>query len=212
MIGQIFLFFLIIFSCVQAESARFGNLLGGVAVQHYGAELPESQWINIRQELGIPSLKDKHIILMGPSGAGKGTLSQFLKTQGNYYHFSLGEAIRQEIANETPIGLACKEDLAVGNLVPKEIGFALFDQHFQAAVKNNQHFIIDGMIQSQDYVDFFDHYIAENGLSERFCYVYLKLDENSARHRIAHRVVCPSCGQTYSQGIQQCEQCRKHPL
>ncbi len=186
------------------DCARFGNIVGSAAVENYGAEIPEAKWPEIRRQ--IPNLKNKHLILMGCPGSGKGTLAQYLQTQGNYYAFSFGDAIRAEIANKTAIGLACEEVVVSGGLVTDEIGQELFEQHFNEATRQGQLFILDGMIQKQHYVDYFDAYIRSKGLE--FGYVYLKANQETASKRICSRLVCTSCN-TISSATKNCESCNQ---
>lgn len=149
----------------------------------------------------------KHLILMGAPGSGKGTLSQYLKKFGNYYPFSFGDAMRSEIANQTAIGLAYKNDFATGKLAPEQVGRSLFEQHFNGAMERGELFIIDGMIQNQNYVDYFDQFIRSRGLEEKFGYVFLKVSRETASKRLQGRLVCPTCNTVCSNDQSKCNGC-----
>lgn len=62
-----------------------------------------------------------NIILFGPPGSGKGTQAQLLKEHFNLIHISTGDLLRQEKANETPLGVEAKNFMDKGLLVPDEI-------------------------------------------------------------------------------------------
>ena len=52
----------------------------------------------------------KKLILFGPPGAGKGTFSsQILKVLPDIAHISTGDIFRENLKNETPLGLRAKE-------------------------------------------------------------------------------------------------------
>lgn len=146
----------------------------------------------------VKRLNGMHIILMGPPGAGKGTFSQFLVKHDHFFQLSLGDILRQEIRASTPIGLECKQYVEAGKIVPLEIGFKLFRQHFDAALRNNKKVILDGMVQRQEYVDLFDQTMQEHSLQDRVCFVYLRISQEAAQNRVLNRLVCLRCSRVYS--------------
>jgi hypothetical protein len=62
-----------------------------------------------------------NIALFGPPGAGKGTQSEFLRKEYNLFYISTGDILRNELANETKLGLEAKSIIASGGLVSDEI-------------------------------------------------------------------------------------------
>jgi adenylate kinase len=62
-----------------------------------------------------------NIALFGPPGAGKGTQSKLLLEKYNLTYISTGDILREEIANETELGLEAKSIIGRGELVPDEI-------------------------------------------------------------------------------------------
>ncbi len=62
-----------------------------------------------------------NIVLLGPPGAGKGTLAALLKTELNVPHISTGDIFRSNIKNGTELGKKVQGILASGGLVPDEV-------------------------------------------------------------------------------------------
>ncbi len=61
------------------------------------------------------------IVLMGPPGCGKGTISSFLSEQYNFCHISTGDLIRKEIKDGGDFARKINEYVLEGKLVPDEI-------------------------------------------------------------------------------------------
>ncbi len=69
-----------------------------------------------------------NIALFGPPGAGKGTQSQMLIEKYDLAYISTGDLLRQEIAEETELGLQVKDLIAHGGLVSDEIMVDLIEK------------------------------------------------------------------------------------
>lgn len=62
-----------------------------------------------------------NIALFGPPGAGKGTQSKLLLEKYNLTYISTGDILRDEISNQTELGIEAKEIIDKGGLVPDEL-------------------------------------------------------------------------------------------
>ena len=62
-----------------------------------------------------------NLILFGPPGSGKGTQSEKLTAKYGLKHLSTGDLLRNEIAQQTPLGLEAKKIMDKGHLVPDEV-------------------------------------------------------------------------------------------
>jgi adenylate kinase len=62
-----------------------------------------------------------NMILLGPPGAGKGTLAQQLKERCAIAHISTGEMLRTAVRERTALGLAAKAYIDRGELVPDDV-------------------------------------------------------------------------------------------
>jgi adenylate kinase len=66
-----------------------------------------------------------NIILFGPPGSGKGTQSDKIVERFGLIHLSTGNLLRQEIADKTTLGIAAKEFMDKGQLVPDAVVIAM---------------------------------------------------------------------------------------
>ena len=84
-----------------------------------------------------------NIILFGPPGAGKGTQAKYLVKKLNGFQISTGEILRNEIKNNTEIGIKISKDMDNGKFVSDQIVNDLIkDIIFDPNKKNN--LIFDG--------------------------------------------------------------------
>ena len=63
-----------------------------------------------------------NLILLGPPGAGKGTHAQNLVENFNYYHFSTGDLLREEVKKKTKLGEKIFSSISKGDFVSDESG------------------------------------------------------------------------------------------
>ena len=61
-----------------------------------------------------------NLVLLGRPGSGKGTQAEMLSEKLKLPHISTGEIFRDNIQNNTELGLLCKEFVDSGSLVPDE--------------------------------------------------------------------------------------------
>lgn len=84
-----------------------------------------------------------NLILFGPPGSGKGTQSEKLVEKYGLIHLSTGNLLREEIANKTTLGMAAKNFMDKGQLVPDEVVIGMIDNsldHHKEAIG----FLFDG--------------------------------------------------------------------
>jgi len=103
-----------------------------------------------------------NLILFGPPGSGKGTQSERLIAKYGLKHLSTGDLLRNEIAGQTPLGMAVKNLMAEGKLVPDEIVIEMID----AAIENNlkvNGFLFDGFPRTTAQAEALDKLLAQKG-------------------------------------------------
>mgnify|MGYP002828682174 FL=1 len=84
-----------------------------------------------------------NILIFGPPGCGKGTQSEFLVCKYNLKHLSTGDIFRDNIKNETNLGLEAKSFIEKGQLVPDSVTIGMLNKEMMS-VKNLNGFLFDG--------------------------------------------------------------------
>ena len=84
-----------------------------------------------------------NIVIFGAPGSGKGTQSDLIKEKYNLIHISTGDLLRQEIKNETELGIIAKEYIDKGQLIPDELICDMLDKVL-GNVKDAKGIIFDG--------------------------------------------------------------------
>ena len=85
----------------------------------------------------------KYYILFGPPGAGKGTQAKLLVEKFNLRHISTGDLLREQIAQQTPLGLEAKKLIDAGHLVPDSVVVQMIQTIFEKE-DNHNGFLLDG--------------------------------------------------------------------
>jgi adenylate kinase len=105
-----------------------------------------------------------NLILFGPPGSGKGTQASLLVEKYQLVHISTGDLFRQEMSNDTPLGLKAKEYISKGELVPDSVTVGMLrnkvDAHPEAAG-----FIFDGFPRTIPQAEALDAFLAEKNTS-----------------------------------------------
>ena len=90
----------------------------------------------------------KNIVLFGPPGAGKGTQAEVIKLKYDLFHISTGDVFRNNIKNNTDLGLLAKGYMNKGELVPDEITINMLSEVVEKNIYVNG-FIFDGFPRTE---------------------------------------------------------------
>lgn len=116
----------------------------------------------------------RHYILLGAPGSGKGTQSQLLVEKRGMKHLSTGELLRQEIVQQTPLGLSVQEIIKEGRLVSDAIVIQMIAKQIKAEGMNRG-FLFDGFPRTKVQAAALDHLLAQH---------------HTAVHSVIHLSVC----------------------
>lgn len=140
-----------------------------------------------------------NIILLGPPGAGKGTLSNKIIDKKGAVQIATGDIFRYNISNETELGLKAKSYMDKGDLVPDELTIDLvwdaFDKHKDGS-KEGKIILFDGFPRNIEQAKALDLGMEERNQKIDHV-VYFNVDEEILIQRITGRRVCTNCGATF---------------
>ena len=137
----------------------------------------------------------KNIILMGPPGAGKGTLAKQLMSALNLVHISTGDMFRDAIKAGTPLGKLAKSYIDDGHLVPDEVTIGLVKERLSQddCAKG---FLLDGFPRTLPQAEALKELSKEINRPIEVV-VNLDCDNQELIRRISGRRVCKTCGAPY---------------
>ena len=125
----------------------------------------------------------KHLLFLGPPGAGKGTQASLISELNDYLHLSTGELLRQEVDKNTTLGIQVKEIINSGKLVDDELVLEIVKQNLAFSKKG---WILDGYPRNISQADSLTKVLDElnQPLEKVF---YLNLDEEILVERLINR-------------------------
>ena len=126
-----------------------------------------------------------NLILFGPPGSGKGTQSERLISKYGLKHLSTGDLLRSEIANATPLGMAVKNMMAKGELVPDEIVIEMINSALDNNPKANG-FLFDGFPRTNAQAEALDKLLAQKN-TEIAVVLALQVSEQELVNRLLKR-------------------------
>jgi adenylate kinase len=105
---------------------------------------------------------EARLLIVGPPGAGKGTQAKFIASSLRIPDVSTGDIFRDNIKNETPLGLKVKEITATGAYVPDEVTNEIVAGRL-AEPDAASGFLLDGYPRTAGQVAFLDEWLASRG-------------------------------------------------
>jgi adenylate kinase len=125
------------------------------------------------------------LILLGPPGAGKGTQAKILVDAYGIPQLSTGDILRSAIAQKTPMGMAAKEIMDRGDLVPDEVVNGIVSERLDAP-DAQKGFILDGFPRTISQAEALDAMLEEKGM-KLDAVVEIAADEDVLVGRIVKR-------------------------
>ncbi|MFC6874665.1 adenylate kinase [Halobellus marinus] len=133
----------------------------------------------------------KHILLLGPPGAGKGTQSKRLADEFDLEHVTTGDALRNNKQMDIS-GMDTEYDtpgayMDAGELVPDEVVNAIVEE----ALSTADGYVLDGYPRNLEQAEELSE------MTDLDAVVYLSVDDDELVDRLTGRRVCPDCGASY---------------
>ena len=136
-----------------------------------------------------------NIILMGPPGAGKGTLAKQLKSALNLVHISTGDMFRENIKAQTELGKLAQSYIDHGDLVPDSVTIEMLKARL-AEKDCEKGFLLDGFPRTLPQAEALEKLSKEINRPIEVV-VNLDCDNSELIRRISGRRVCKNCGAPY---------------
>jgi adenylate kinase len=133
----------------------------------------------------LKKLKMLNLILFGPPGSGKGTQAENLKKKYNLVHISTGDLLRQEIKEQTALGMKARNLMDQGLLVPDDIMIEMISNKLDANKQANG-IIFDGFPRTIPQAEALDKLLAEKKMAVSKC-LFLHVSEEELVKRLLLR-------------------------
>ncbi len=136
------------------------------------------------------------LVILGPPGAGKGTVAPTISEITGSRHISTGEMFRTNIKNGTELGLRAQQYMSEGQLVPDSLTIDMVRETIVNEQKSDN-FLLDGFPRTVEQAEALDAMLAGTG-QELDAVICLDVDDDIIVSRLSGRLTCVNCGATYN--------------
>lgn len=136
-----------------------------------------------------------YIVLLGPPGVGKGTQAKVLAEQTKLAHISSGDLFRENIKNQTELGMLAKSFMDRGELVPDDVTIKMIRERIKRpdCVMGA---ILDGFPRTPTQAVALEKALVEYGECV-YAVPYITADEQTLIERVCGRWSCRAQGHIY---------------
>jgi adenylate kinase len=126
------------------------------------------------------------LIMVGPPGSGKGTVSERLEKDFSLKQISTGVLLRKNIKEETELGKIAKSYIDAGNLVPDDLVIKMLREE----IVGKDNYVLDGFPRTIPQAEA----IADLEIT---AVINLEVPEEVVVERFSGRRMCPKCSAGY---------------
>ena len=145
-----------------------------------------------------------NIILLGAPGAGKGTQASKIVQAYRLPHISTGDIFRENIKNQTPVGVLAKSYIDKGQLVPDAVTCEIVEERIELDDCKNG-YMLDGFPRTIAQAEALDQ------MAKVDVVINIDVDLSLLIDRLCGRRVCKDCGESYHvsrlNGAMTCARC-----
>lgn len=131
-----------------------------------------------------------NLILLGPPGAGKGTVSVQLTQTMGIPQISTGDMFRKHLREETALGIEANGYIEKGELVPDHVVIRMVEERLKDA-DCQKGYILDGFPRTVAQAEALNHFAKIDYVID------LEVDYDVVLKRLAGRRVCTKCNGTF---------------
>lgn len=136
-----------------------------------------------------------YIVLIGPPGVGKGTQAKIIAEKTGLPHISSGDLFRENIKNQTELGLLAQSFISKGELVPDSLTISMIQNRLNAPDCVNGA-LLDGFPRTPSQAEELDEILIQfNG---KVNYVpYISASSETLIERLSGRLTCRAQGHVF---------------
>ena len=136
------------------------------------------------------------IILLGPPGAGKGTIAKALMQHDGSVQISTGDILRAAVAAGTTLGKQAEAAMKAGDLVTDELIMGIMEQRLQEE-DCQQGYLLDGFPRTIPQAEALKVLLAKLG-ETLDCVLELDMPRDVIIDRLTTRRTCNNCDEIYN--------------
>jgi adenylate kinase len=136
------------------------------------------------------------IILLGPPGAGKGTIAKALMAQDGSVQISTGDILRAAVAAGTELGKKAEAAMKAGDLVTDELIMGIMEERLLED-DCKQGYLLDGFPRTIPQAEALKALLARLG-EKLDCALELDIPREVIIDRLTTRRTCSNCGEIYN--------------
>ncbi len=133
------------------------------------------------------------LVLLGPPGAGKGTIAHLIREKFGTLHISTGDILRDEMQSASTLGKKVKSFVDSGELVPDQIVIQIIENKLNQHKKSTAGYLLDGFPRTVEQAKELDKILSK--IAQPLDYaLYMESSEAVIIMRLTGRRVCQKCG------------------
>ena len=136
------------------------------------------------------------IILLGPPGAGKGTIAKALMQHDGSVQISTGDILRAAVVAGTTLGKQAEAAMKAGDLVTDELIMGIMEERLQEEDCQNG-YLLDGFPRTIPQAEALKALLAKLG-EKLNCVLELDIPREVIIDRLTTRRTCTNCGEIYN--------------
>lgn len=136
------------------------------------------------------------IILLGPPGAGKGTIAKLLTEYDGSVQISTGDILRAAVAAGTELGKQAEAAMSAGNLVTDELIMGIMEQRLQED-DCKKGYLLDGFPRTIPQAEALQALLEKMG-EKLDAVLELDIARDIIIDRLTTRRTCTQCGEIYN--------------
>lgn len=136
------------------------------------------------------------IILLGPPGAGKGTIAKVLMQQDGSVQISTGDILRAAVTAGTELGKQAEAAMKAGDLVTDELIMGIMEERLQQE-DCQKGYLLDGFPRTMPQAEALKQLLDKLG-EKLDCALQLDIPRDVIIDRLTTRRTCSKCGEIYN--------------